>query len=250
MNILLIRAIEIADGEVTLSDHRAAHIRKVLRAEIGDRIRVGVINGARGEGIVTAIGRCAGGEVRLQLNLDQEPASPPEIDIILALPRPIMLRRILSQAAAIGVGSLFIIHANRVEKSFWDSGLFDGEACDDLLRQGLEQAVDTRMPDVQVFRRFKPFVEDILPEMIDSYRFRLLAHPYGGKGVADCLAAGAGRVLLAVGPEGGWVDYEVEKFNNLGFCTCSFGERILKVDTAVVALHSAISAIRTLLPRM
>lgn len=250
MNIVLITAAELADGHVLLGDHRAAHIRKVLRAEIGDRVKVGVINGARGEGVVTAIGRGAAGEVRLQVHLDREPASPPEIDLILALPRPIMLRRILSQAAALGVGSLYVIHANRVEKSFWDSGLFGGEACDELLRQGLEQAVDTRMPDVQVFRRFKPFVEDVLPQMIANYGFRLLAHPYGGRGVADCLSPGAGRVLLAVGPEGGWVDYEVEKFGALGFCTCSLGERILKVDTAVVALHSAITAIRALLRRM
>lgn len=155
-----------------------------------------------------------------------------------------MLRRILSQVAALGIGTLFLIHANRVEKSFWESGLFDGEGCEELLRQGLEQAVDTRMPGVRVFRRFKPFVEDVLPLMVDSYRFKLLAHPYNGVALADCLPPGTGRVLLAVGPEGGWVDYEVEKFRDLGFCTCSLGERILKVDTAVVALHSAVSALR------
>jgi RsmE family RNA methyltransferase len=206
-----------------------------------------VINGLRGTGLVISIGKGASGEVRLQVNLDQEPAPPAEIDIILALPRPIMLRRILCQIAALGVGRLFVIHANRVEKSFWDSGLFAGEACAELLRQGLEQAVDTRMPAVQVFRRFKPFVEDVLPLIIDSYRFRLIAHPYGGKDLADCLSPEAGRVLLAVGPEGGWVDYELEKFRAMGFCTCSLGERILKVDTAVVALHSAISAVRAVL---
>lgn len=244
MNIVLVTEEEIREGQVALADHRAAHIRKVLRASVGDRVRIGVINGRKGSGIITAIGKGTSAPVCLLVDLDQEPAPPPEIDIILALPRPIMLRRILSQVAAMGIGTLFITHANRVEKSFWDSGLFDDQGHLEFLRQGLEQAVDTRMPRVQIFRRFKPFAEDYLPQVTGGYHSLIIAHPYGGAHLVDCLSPGPGRVLLAVGPEGGWVDFEVEKFTALGFCACSFGERILKVDTAVVALHAGISAIR------
>lgn len=244
MNIVLVTEEEIREGQVALDDHRAAHIRKVLRASVGDRVRIGVINGRRGSGTITAVGKGASAPVCLRVDLDQEPAPLPEIDIILALPRPIMLRRILTQVAAMGIGTLFITHANRVEKSFWDSGLFDDQGYLEYLRQGIEQAVDTRMPEVQIFRRFRPFVEDFLPQATDGYQGMIIAHPYGGAHLVDCLPLGPGRVLLAVGPEGGWVDFEVEKFASLGFCACSFGERILKVDTAVVALHAGISAIR------
>jgi RsmE family RNA methyltransferase len=244
MNIVLITEGEIRDREVALADHRAAHIRKVLRASVGDRVRIGVINGRKGSGTITAIGKGGSAPVCLLVDLDREPPPLPEIDIILALPRPIMLRRILTQIAAMGIGTLFITHANRVEKSFWDSGLFDDKGYLEYLRQGLEQAGDTRMPEVQIFRRFRPFVEDFLPQTTDGYQSLIIAHPYGGAHLVDCLSPDPGRVLLAVGPEGGWVDFEVEKFTSLGFCRCSFGERILKVDTAVVALHAGISAIR------
>ena len=244
MNIVLVTDEEIREGQVALDDHRAAHIRRVLRASVGDRVLIGVINGRRGSGIITEIGKGTSTQVCLRVDLDQEPVPPPDIDIILALPRPIMLRRILTQVAAMGIGTLFITHANRVEKSFWDSGLFDDQGYVDFLRQGLEQAIDTRMPEVQTFRRFRPFVEDFLPQVTDGYQGMIIAHPYGGAHLVDCLPPAPGRVLLAVGPEGGWVDFEVEKFTSLRFCACSFGERILKVDTAVVALHAGISAIR------
>ena len=244
MNIVLVTEEEVREGQVTLTDHRAAHIRKVLRVSVGDRVRLGVINGRRGSGIITAIGKGASSPVRLLVDLGEEAGPPPEIDIILALPRPIMLRRILTQVAAMGIGTLFITHANRVEKSFWDSGLFDDQGYLEFLRQGLEQAVDTRMPEVRIFRRFKPFAEDFLPQITASYQSRITAHPYGDARLADCLFPGPGRVLLAIGPEGGWVDFEVEKFASLGFCVCTLGKRILKVDTAVVALHAGISAIR------
>ena len=244
MNIILITEDEICGGQVSIADHRATHIRKVLRAAVGDRLRIGVINGLMGSGTITAIGKGRATPVCLEVNLDQQPAPLPEIDIILALPRPIMLRRILSQVAALGIGTLFITHASRVEKSFWESGLFDDLGYVEYLRQGIEQAVDTRMPEIRLFRKFKPFVEDYLPQITSSYQSRIIAHPYGCRRLADCFSSGSGRVLLAVGPEGGWVDFEVEKFTSLGFWACSIGERILKVDTAVVALHAGISAIR------
>ncbi len=75
----------------------------------------------------------------------------------------------------------------------------------------------------------------------------LLAHPTGGLRLGDVIDSNKGRIALAVGPEGGWADHEVKKFQEQGFCCCTIGERILKVDTAVVALHARISALREVL---
>jgi RsmE family RNA methyltransferase len=247
MNIILVEQQEIDRGRVVLDDRRAVHIHKVLRAKVGDRVRVGVINGPIGSGLVASVVKGRPTRVELVVELGEIPTHQPEIDIILALPRPIMLRRILGQVAALGIGTLFIIQANRVEKSFWDSGILDEREYLEHLRHGLEQAVDTRLPQVRIFKRFKPFVEDVLPLVKDHYRFRILAHPYGTATLAGYLGPGPGRIVVAVGPEGGWVDFEVEQFAAQGFRSCSLGERILKVDTAVVALHARISAIRELL---
>ncbi len=247
MNIILITADEITDGQVSLYDHRAVHIIKVLRTEPGERIRIGVIDGGRGLGVVTGIQKKRPCFVQLTVEVDDSIAMEPEMDLILAMPRPIMLQRILTQVAALGIGRIFLIHANRVEKSFWESGLLENHQYQAYFRQGLEQAIDTRMPHLEMHRRFKPFVEDFLPEITGGYQFHLLAHPYNQASLAEILTDGSGRILLAVGPEGGWVDFEVEMFRRQGFSCCSLGERILKVDTAVVALHSRVTAIREVL---
>lgn len=243
MNLLLAEPIEIVNQRITLTDHRAVHIIKVLRAELGDTVRIGVINGPRGTGVIEALHARHPRSVSLKLELTDIVQSLPRIDLILALARPIMMRRILSQATALGVGRFFLIHANRVEKSFWEASLLEEKGYNEHLRQGLEQAVDTRMPEVTFFRHFKPFVEDFLPTIASDYSHRLIAHPGGTHSLQEGLAGQHNRVLLAIGPEGGWVDYEVERFTEKGFVSCTIGSRILKVDTAVVALHSRISQI-------
>lgn len=249
MNIILVAAEEITNRQVTLEDHRAVHIIKVLQSEVGDRVRLGIIDGGRGIATVTEIRKKRPFSVVLTVQINDCATFEPEIDLILALPRPIMLKRILTQVAALGVGKLFLIHANRVEKSFWEASLLENGHYREHLRQGLEQAVDTRMPQVEMYRRFKPFMEDILREISGGYLARLMAHPYGQSSLTDALTGDPGRILLAVGPEGGWVDFEVEMFQRQGFSCCSMGERILKVDTAVIALHAKVSAIREVLQR-
>lgn len=243
MNILLAEQEEIVNQSLTLTDLRAEHIVKVLRAAVGDSVRIGVINGRRGLGVIETIHTKHPRSVTLTVNFTDIVESLPPIDLILALARPIMMRRILSQATTLGVGRFFLIHANRVEKSFWEASLLEEANYREHLRQGLEQAVDTRMPEVTFFKKFKPFVEDFLPTVVSDYSHHLIAHPTGTHTLCQGLAGERGRVLLAVGPEGGWVDYEVEKFIEAGFVSCTMGERILKVDTAVVALHSRISQI-------
>ena len=244
MNIILAEASEIIEQQVTLTDYRAEHIVKVLRAEVGDRLRVGILNGGRGFGTLSAVQKKYPFTATLILNLS-EPLGPlPDLDLILALPRPIMLKRVLSQITALGVGTIHIIHARRVEKSFWEAGLLQPLEYRPHLVHGLEQAVDTRLPEIQLHPKFKPFIEDFCPSLVDKYKYLILADPAGEHRLTEIIGNESGRTLLAVGPEGGWVDYEIRKFREQGFICCTIGERILKVDTAIIALHASITALR------
>lgn len=249
MNIILVEPDEIQEDSVLLTDDRAKHVVKVLRSELQDTVRVGMINGKMGFGTITAINRKFPFTVALTLELNQLPPPTPLLDLILALPRPIMLRRILSQVVALGVGGIYLINANRVEKSFWQAGLLDEHEYRPHLLHGLEQAIDTKVPGVVIHKKFKPFIEDYLPPLLSGYSTQICAHPDGESQLSEISELKNGRTLLAIGPEGGWVDYEVEKFKELQFDCCSMGERILKVDTAVVALHSRITALREILRR-
>ena len=162
MNIILAEAAEIVDGRLTLTDHRAEHIVRVLRAEIGDRLRIGVINGRRGTGTVAVLQTRPPFSVTLAARACRTVGEMPPIDLILALPRPIMLKRILSQVTALGVGTIHLINANRVEKSFWEAGLLQPEEYRVHLRHGLEQAVDTRMPEIRLHPKIQAVYRRLL----------------------------------------------------------------------------------------
>ncbi len=241
MNIILFERDELVSGRLVLRDHRARHIVKVLRSSAGDSLRVGEINGKTGRAVILTMVKKYPFMVELEVDLTTEGDAPPGIDLLLALPRPIMLRRILSQVTALGVGAIHLINANRVEKSFWEAGITDEAEYRPHLIHGLEQAVDTRLPAVYLHRRFRPFVEDTLPGLLHRYDSFVVAHPESGNSLKESLGKKKGRVLYGIGPEGGWVDFELERFMAAGMKDFSMGSRILKVDTATVAIHGRIS---------
>ena len=244
MNLLLLESHEItADNTVILSDRRSEHIIRILACKPGDTVRVGVINGPVGIGEIVSIKNT---EVALRFTPEGPPSEQPPLDLILGLVRPIMLKKILAQAASLGVGRIFLINANRVEKSFFGASLLKNERYRSYLIEGLEQAKVTYLPQVSIHQRFRPFVEDFVPTIAKSYSRLLLAHPEAGEALKQVTGTEiSGRTLLAVGPEGGWVDFEIEKFLGQSFVPVSLGDRVLRTDTAVVALLSQLMVLRS-----
>lgn len=232
MNLLLLEPHELAQHEVLLAGRRAEHLLQVLKVEPGDSVRVGLVGGKLGSGRVVAI---EGETVRLAVELEREPVCDLHIELILALPRPIMLQRILKQATVLGVRRFHLIRSRRVEKSFFQSPVLAPDKIRALLLEGMEQAMDTWLPEVTIHHQFKPFVEDILPTFDGQ---GLIAHPEAGGTMDGVPVTGepGQRLLLAIGPEGGWSDYEVQRFCEAGFLGMTMGSRILHVDTAVVSL--------------
>lgn len=245
MNLILLDQSEItANNRVLLQDRRSAHILKVLKCGIGDTVRIGLFNGPQGHGRISA---CDNNQVELVVFLDADDSAPPLTDLILALPRPIMLQRILSQAAAMGVRKIFITNANRVEKSFFQASLLQNERYRTFILQGLEQAMATFIPEVSIHKRFRPFVQEYLPTIINDYQTRLIAHPNATATIIEHVHPPLQhRVIIAIGPEGGWVDFEIARFQDLGFKSFSLGNRILRVDTAVPAILAQIDLLRSM----
>lgn len=229
MNVVLLEAPEVApDGSATLRGRRADHLRSVLGSVPGDRVKVGVIGGRMGEGRVLA---SSDGEVVLRVTLDGEPPPPSPVALLVALPRPKILRRVLQAAASMGVKRIALVGSFRVERSYFASPLLAPEALREQLLLGLEQGRDTILPDVIVRRFFKPFLEDELDGAFPELA-RLLAHPDGAPGLEALRPTGA-RAALAIGPEGGWTAYEAGRLRERGFAPFSLGPRALRVDAAV-----------------
>jgi RsmE family RNA methyltransferase len=218
-------------AEIVLRDHRLKHLRHVHRANVGDTLRVGEVGGLMGKGEVLQIDE---DRATLAISLDQLPPEKLPLCLVLALPRPKMLRRILRTVAEFGVSELHLINSYRVEKSYWQSPVLQEDVLREYLIQGLEQSRDTQLPSVHCYKSFKPFVEDILPAMIAD-KYALLAHP--GEN-APCPRNLSEQTLLVIGPEGGFIPYEVEKLKAAGCDVVSLGPRILRVENAVTALLS------------
>lgn len=231
MNLLLLQSETIQNNVATIVGRQLEHIIQVQRLTKGDILRVGEINGDIGLGTITCLNNTS---ATLKIALTAKAPSPIPLTIVLALPRPKMLRRILQTIAAMGIKQLHLVNSNRVEKSFWQSPLLTSEAIKEQLILGLEQSRDTLLPSVHLHKLFKPFVEDELPSIVGDST-AIVAHPMSERRCPiDCQAAST----LAIGPEGGFIPFEIEKLVQVGFDPVHLGSRILRVENAVPALIS------------
>ena len=218
MNLLLLREKELCEGRSVLTGSRALHIIKILKAEKGSVLRAGVLNGSVGEACVTGIGADS-----VEISFTPLTAAPPPADItlVLALPRPKAFRRILFSAVSAGVKDIRIINTWRVEKSYWDSPYISPESVEAVCFEALAQAKDTVMPDVVFHRFFMEFMESSTPE----HRRKLLAHPGNSENRGYKAPA-----VIAVGPEGGFIQKEADTFISNGYTPFSPLERTLTTE--------------------
>ena len=255
MNRILFEKDEIVNGIATFGGERAEHVLNVLHGEVGQVLKTGEINGPIGTSEIisvnngeadtpvdTAFGSspCRARVIpcpllKVRCNHTENPLRP-WVDLILAPPRPRVMKRMLPQLASLGVGRIFLVGAKKVEKDFWGATLLKSENSRPLLIDGLMQAGTSVLPTLETRRSFRKFVREELDALFPCSR-RIVAHPYGVDPAPSCsLIPDPCSLLLAIGPEGGWTDDEVALLEERGFARYSLGARILRTDTATVAL--------------
>jgi len=232
VNLLILEKEDFTSStEVHIRDRRHRHMLEVQKLKVGDSIRAGELNGRIGSARVDQIDSES---VSLSVDLQKEPPNPLPATLLLALPRPKMLKRTFQTLAAMGVKEIYLVNAYRVDKSYWSTPVLSDASIREHLILGLEQAGDTRLPNVHIRKRFKPFVEDELPSLVKGKR-SLIAHPYNA---SLCPEPSNEETLIAIGPEGGFIPYEVDLMEQQGLQAIHLGERILRVETAVPVLLS------------
>lgn len=229
MNLILIAPEECQEGICCLQDARATHLKTFLHAAPGRTFDLGILNGPIGTGEVLEVTEDA---VRFRVACDQ-PAPEPWFDLVLALTRPRQLKRILFQVATIGVRKLFLVGAEKVEKSYFSMHLLREEEYRPVLIEGLMQGKSTRLPEILVV----PKLRDLWEQLPVDSGARVIANPAPG---APALALPPGIPLLAIGPDGGWTERETAAFLDHGFQPFSLGARPLRTDTAAVALSAVL----------
>jgi len=228
MNIVLFSDADfIGENLIAIRDaRRLEHISQVHQIKLGETLKVGQLNGHMGLGVVVF---CNETEIQLEVSLTQAPPKPLPLTLVLALPRPKMLKRTLQTIATLGVKKIYLINSYRVEKSYWQTPLLEADAIHEHLLLGLEQGCDTLLPEVHLIKRFKPFVEDDLNGIVGTTT-ALVAHPYTA---LPCPAQIDYAITLAIGPEGGFIPYEIDLLQKCGFTAVNLGERIMRVETVV-----------------
>ncbi|MDX1804855.1 MAG: 16S rRNA (uracil(1498)-N(3))-methyltransferase [Alcanivorax sp.] len=234
MNLLLLQPEQHLEGDRWRLDARQTrHLLTVLGLQEGDSCRAGIVDSQQGNCTIESI---KNNQITVQFKADSTSLPALPLSLMLALPRPKMLKRILIDATSLGIKRIVLINSWKVDKSYWQTPNLKAALLREKMLLGLEQARDTVLPTLTLAPRFRPFVEDELAGWAGDGP-RLLAHP----GDYSPLPRGlAGPATLAIGPEGGWTPFEVELLQAQGFQCHAFGRRILRVETALPALVGAL----------
>jgi len=245
MNLIILTSDDAhGNDRYRLCDHRADHIRQILKLEVGDTVDVGLLNGPQGSALIES--RTENEIVIRTISMYTAELSAPTVDLICALPRPQTLKKVLFTCGMMGVRRLDLIRANRVERSYYHSPLLQPENYTPHLIEGLSQGKNTRLPVVNIHERFKPFFEDTY-----EVRYRtagekvtpLLPDRDSSANLNSLVNSRSRRSLVAVGPEGGWVPFEIELMESLGFQRFSLGPWVLRVEHAVTATLAQIELV-------
>jgi 16S rRNA (uracil1498-N3)-methyltransferase len=225
---------------------QVTHVKEILKSKVGDSLTIGEIGGYIGKATIAQINN---NEVLLSdVTLDKKPPAKLDLTVILALPRPKVLRRLIMDMTSLGVNKLIIVNSYRSQKSYWQSPLLN--RIDEFVFEGLQQAIDTVPMVVELQKYFKPFVEDDFPALLvdknghQEKSNAVIAHPYATQSwktylnVAKCKTTNEDNMpkVLCIGAEGGWIDYEVDLLCLHGCTAVSLGERILRTETVVNVL--------------
>jgi RsmE family RNA methyltransferase len=238
VNLLLLQPHELdADGVARLTGRRLEHAREVLRVQAGQTLRVGLLDGLMGTAEVVSSDATA---LVLRVSCTETPPPRAGVSLVLAIPRPKQLKRVIPAIASLGVDRVVLVNAARVEKSYFDSKVLNDEFLNGLVELGLEQACDTVRPVITIKTRLKPFIEDELAAWAPGDALRLVPHPHTDQPLRPVPTRQ--HVVLAIGPDGGWVPFEIELFQQNGFTPVSLGPRVLRGEVAVPAVLGALRA--------
>ena len=241
MNIIILQPSDKIDNNVySISDHRFEHLREILKSEANDVVEIGLLNGPLGKAEIAEMNES---EAVLKIKeLETVKPEPITIDLICALPRPQTLKKVLHTAAVMGVRNLYLIRSEKVEKSYFHSPLLNENNLSKHLIEGLSQGKRTAIPTVTIHDRFKRFFEEELSLNTDS--IGLLADPSSTTYLSVEMINSSNNIVIAIGPEGGWNDFEIELMRSKGFRTFKLSESIMRVENAVTAALAQVELVK------
>ena len=226
MNIVLLdeRQTQTALWKIT-AKRQLEHLKTHVDVQVGDTLKVGIIGGKR---FLTEVLEITEQSITVQALGEEVVPKKLPVTLILAMPRPKVLRRLIADSVTLGVEKIVLIHSYRVDKSYWQTPFL--QQLDHYVTLGLEQAGDTIPPKIEIYKRFKPFVEDVLPQLIQPNCPAFVAHPYVEQEMPFAIEHACS---IVIGPEGGFIPYEIDLLMKNGCQAMNLGNRIIRTETVI-----------------
>ena len=232
MNVMILPSSAFDDTTAIIDEvGQLAHIKTVLKADVGDTLKIGKLGDKMGVGQIVHIDD--NGCILHNVRLDADPPPKLGVTVVLALPRPKVLRRLIMDMTSFGVHHIILINSVRTDKSYWASPLLN--RLDEFILEGLQQGVDSIPPTITLAKRFKPFVQDEFPHLITG-KSALVFHPYANTSFTSFVSKNPLPKIVIIGAEGGFVPYEIDLLASVGVQSVNMGERILRTESAVNAV--------------
>jgi len=232
VNIILFDSHELT-LPLPLGDSRASHIKEVLKRGVGDPFDVGLVNGPRGK---AAILREEESGLVLTFTWGQLPKALDTITLVIGMPRPQTARKILNEAASLGVKALHFVTTEKGDVNYGMSNLWSSGEYKKQIRSGAEQAFCTQLPEVS----FGKSMTEVW-SVFDSSFLKIALDNYESPGALSQVTVTL-PCVVAIGSERGWSLAERNLFRASGTHLCHLGERVLRTETACVSSVSIIKS--------
>lgn len=245
MNICLFKQEEL-NRPLSIKDERGEHIIKILHKKEGDTFSAGVINGMAGIAIIKSI---QNGEITFDFKPDSEGKNLYPLKMIIGFPRPIQLKRLLRDIAALGVQEVHLTGTELGEKSYMQSNLVEHGTAYQMLLDGTVQAASTHVPDLFLHKTLKDCLESVISEKELCNNAKILKlcmdniNPKGSLfSVLQEQYEKPALIVAAIGSERGWTQKEREMLESAGYLRVGMGPRVMRTETAATVSASIISA--------
>lgn len=240
MNICLFKSEEI-NAPLSVKDERGEHIIKILHKKEGDSFAAGVINGSAGKAVISKIENS-------QIYFDFIPESEGKplypLKMIIGFPRPIQLKRLLRDIAALGVSEVHLTGTELGEKSYMQSNLVEHGTAYQMLIDGTVQAAGTHVPELFLHKTLRECIDS--PGLKTGNELKLCLdniNPTGSiMGVLGSQKNKPETVIAAIGSERGWTENERRLLEEAGYLRTGMGPRVMRTETAATVSASVISA--------
>jgi 16S rRNA (uracil1498-N3)-methyltransferase len=228
-------ADEVSGNSAALIGTHAEHLSRVLRARVGQEFDIASGDEVR-RGRITRITRIEPHRVEFELGDLIPVASPPQITLALSIFKFGRMEWAIEKCTELGVARIVPVIARRTESHLSAAAAKRSERWQRIARQAAEQSRRHSPPEVSQPIKLKEALS--LP---GSTRILLSESEKIGM-LRDAFQSANGGVVLALGPEGGWTDSELDDFRDAGWVSASLGDTILRAETAAIAAVAVVLA--------